>query len=338
MPIHNPIPKGLDSSATEATARAYNDLFDSKTGGGVKARKTDYMRMVNDFYNMATDFYEFGWGKSFHFASRRKGESFKNSIRRHEQYLATQLKLDPSMKAADIGCGVGGPMREIVRSCGVHVTGVNNNAYQLEKCERYCSQEGLEEKCSTLQSDFMNILVEDGTFDAAYAIEATVHAPDTVGVYSEIARILKKGSCFAAYEWSMTDDYDPDNAEHQEIKHDIERGNALPNLETTSSALAALEEAGFEVLEYHDRAVDSDPGFPWYRALQGKDLSLKSIPRTSIGQAITHSAVKIMEKVGVAPKGTTGVSEFLMTGAKALVKGGKAGVFTPMFYFLARKK
>ncbi len=48
-------------------------------------------------------------------------------------------------------------------------------------------------------------------FDAAYAIEATCHAPDRVGVYSEIYRVLKPGAIFACYEWCMTDLYESGN-------------------------------------------------------------------------------------------------------------------------------
>lgn len=33
----------------------------------------------------------------------------------------------------------------------------------------------------------------DNTFDAVYAIEATVHAPSWEGVYGEIKRVLKPG-------------------------------------------------------------------------------------------------------------------------------------------------
>ena len=30
------------------------------------------MKMVNHYYNLVTDFYEYGWGKSFHFARRHR--------------------------------------------------------------------------------------------------------------------------------------------------------------------------------------------------------------------------------------------------------------------------
>jgi sterol 24-C-methyltransferase len=41
----------------------------------------------------------------------------------------------------------------------------------------------------------------DNSFDAAYAMEATVHAPSLEGVYSEIFRVLKPGGTFGVYEW-----------------------------------------------------------------------------------------------------------------------------------------
>lgn len=39
-----------------------------------------------------------------------------------------------------------------------------------------------------------------------------------VGCYKEIHRVLKPGQCFAAYEWCMTNSFDPNNKEHQSIK------------------------------------------------------------------------------------------------------------------------
>jgi len=34
------------------------------------------------YYDLATDFYEWGWGSSFHFATRQAHESFRESILR----------------------------------------------------------------------------------------------------------------------------------------------------------------------------------------------------------------------------------------------------------------
>nr|CAB3447942.1 unnamed protein product [Digitaria exilis] len=84
-------------------------------GGKEEARKSNYTDMVNKYYDLATSFYEYGWGESFHFAHRWNGESLRESIKRHEHFLALQLGLKPGMKVLDVGCGIGGPLREIAR-------------------------------------------------------------------------------------------------------------------------------------------------------------------------------------------------------------------------------
>ncbi|KAJ7982240.1 Methyltransferase [Quillaja saponaria] len=67
-------------------------------GGEEKERKANYSDMVNKYYDLVTSFYEFGWGESFHFAPRWKGESLWESIKRHEHFLALQLGLKPGQK------------------------------------------------------------------------------------------------------------------------------------------------------------------------------------------------------------------------------------------------
>ena len=60
--------------------------------------------MINHYYDLATDFYEYGWGTSFHFATQGADEGFEASIARHEHYLALKMKLDRGMRVLDIGC------------------------------------------------------------------------------------------------------------------------------------------------------------------------------------------------------------------------------------------
>jgi sterol 24-C-methyltransferase len=53
--------------------------------------------------------------------------------------------------------------------------------------------------------DFMNIPFPKQTFDHVYAIEATCHAPDRTGCYTQVFNVLKEGGVFGGYEWCMTD-------------------------------------------------------------------------------------------------------------------------------------
>ena len=72
----------------------YVDFFDKSKGFTEKERKENYETVVNSYYDLATDFYEYGWGQSFHFAVQAKGEPLKQAIARHEHYLALRLKLE----------------------------------------------------------------------------------------------------------------------------------------------------------------------------------------------------------------------------------------------------
>ena len=66
------------------------------------------------------------------------------------------------------------------------------------------------------------------TFDAVYAIEATVHAASLKGVYSEIFKVLKPGGVFGVYEWFMTDAYDNDNPRHRSLRLTSKKATESP--------------------------------------------------------------------------------------------------------------
>ena len=51
-----------------------------------------------------------------------------------------------------------------------------------------------------------------------YSVEATCHAPDKVGVYSELFRVLKPGGLYATYEWVVTESFDENDPDHIKIK------------------------------------------------------------------------------------------------------------------------
>src|SRR3989442_8459888 len=132
----------------------YLAFHDETRGGGLARRREHYARMVNNFYDLVTDFYEFGWGQSFHFAPRHRGEPLAASIARHEFFLALRLGLRPGLKVLDVGCGVGGPMRAIARFSGVTIIGVNNNDYRVRRGIEQTRTAGLDHRCGLVKGDF----------------------------------------------------------------------------------------------------------------------------------------------------------------------------------------
>lgn len=324
--------EGMFSGARQETGKITSNE-------SVEERKQRYATMVDHFYNIVTDFYEYGWGQCFHFAPRHMNETFHESIKRAEYHLANRLGMRPGMKALDVGCGVGGPMRNIAIFTGSDITGITINEYQVNIGNKYSATMGLSHICNSVKGDFQDLPFAAETFDVAYEIEATCHSPDRVKTFSGVNRVLKKGGMFAGYEWVMTDKYDANNKDHVRIKEGIEVGNALPTLVNYREILRCLEASGFEVLEYYDanRGVHSPHEIPWYDTLTGK-MSLSGFRMTHVGRVCTHAMVWFLELIRIAPSGSTKISALLNATALDLVEGGQREIFTPSFFFLTRKK
>lgn len=325
-------------------ADAISTVGGALTDTSMKARKEEYATLTKHYYNLATDLYENGWGQCFHFCRFAYGEPFHQAIARHEHYLAHHIGIKEGMKVLDVGCGVGGPAREIAKFTGAHITGLNNNDYQIERATRYAQKEGLADKLTFVKGDFMQMGFAPESFDAVYAIEATVHAQSLEGVYTEIFNVLKPGGVFGVYEWLMTDAYDVNNVRHREIRLGIEQGNGISNMVRISEGLRAIQAAGF-VLEHHeDLAKRTEDAAPWYFPIAGDFKYMQSVwdfptiaRMTKTGRALVHKFVWGLEKIGIAPPGTNKSADNLALAADMLVAGAKEDLFTPMYLMVARK-
>ena len=325
------------SAPIASTVREYEQDFTTARDGGVKAAESAEIGVSNLYYNLATDFYEYGWGRSFHFAPRVPGESFRESIVRHERNMADALDLKPGMVVADLGCGVGGPLLEIARHSGARIVGVNTNAYQLEHARRFAEEAGLTHLAEFMLCDFMNVDAPDESFDAVYSIEATIHAPDKVSVYGEAFRLLKPGGQFGVYEYCMTERFDPQDPVHVRIKANLQLGGALLVIDDRQTVDNALQTVGFQVVETRDLALQTGPSIPWYQPLAGSGLSFASFRSTAVGRWITTSTLRVLEATHLAPQGSVRVAETLNLCARAMVEAGRLGIFTPMYFVHARK-
>ena len=241
------------------------------------------------------------------------------------------------MVAVDIGCGVGGPLIEIARFSGAKIVGVNTNAHQLGKARRFAEEAQLSHLADFLECDFRDVDAPDESFDAAYAIEATCHAPEKAKVYGEIYRLLKPGAHFAMYEYCMTDRYDSSNPEHRSFKHDIELGGGLLDIDDMPTIDAALEQVGFEILEARDIALQPQTPIPWYQPLAGTRFSIAGVRSSPLGRLLTINTLRVLETLRIAPKGSVRIAETLETCVRGLVGTGRLGIFTPMYFVHARK-
>jgi hypothetical protein len=90
-----PLDRTVSDGGVEAISSDYLTYYD-QTGDSSEMearRKQEAMAVNNAYYDLATDFYEYGWGESFHFAALRPGESREHSTAKHEYYLALKMQL-----------------------------------------------------------------------------------------------------------------------------------------------------------------------------------------------------------------------------------------------------
>ncbi len=310
-------------------------VSDQDSAGGY-----DHTRTVGEYYDLCTEFMVWGWGESLHFAPLFSGESLEDSKIRHQRHMISRLELRQGMTVVDVGCGIGGPMRRVARESGVRVVGINVSEVQCNTARRMNAAAGLTDQTDCLRCSFMDMsTIADQTFDRGYAIESTCHAPDKAGAFAEIYRVLKPGALFWGQEMCMTDLYDPGRDRHRAIKRELRHGIALKDIATCREVNRALETAGFEVVEGEDLAArQSGSGTSWYQPMDTRrGLPGGAFRRIPMGRRATRWGIRMAELFGVFPKGSAEVVALLDRTANAYVAGGRAGIFTPLYCFLARR-
>lgn len=82
------------------------------------------------------------------------------------------MSLKPGMRVLDVGCGVGGPAREIARFSDANIVGVNNNDFQIGRARKYTKDAGLENQVQFTKGDFMKLTEKFGenSFDAGMTL------------------------------------------------------------------------------------------------------------------------------------------------------------------------
>ena len=336
--------KGLKASyrgtAVHSRVKHFDEWMDRAHMEDANPAGYDHTETVKEYYDLCGEFMVFGWGESLHFAPLSPRESLEDSKVRHQRLMIAKLELRKGMTVIDVGCGIGGPMRTVIRDAGVRVVGVNSNEIQLKKAKSLNAEAGLDSMVDYLACSFMDMgAIADDTFDRGYAIESTCHAPDKAGAFAEIYRVLKPGALFWGQEMCMTDKFDPDDKRHRAIKKDLMRGIALKDIATMGEVNRALETAGFQVIEAKDRAVEENgPTTLWYQPMEtrGKRLGT-ALRRIPLGRKAFIAISSLLEVVGMFPKGSAKVVGLLDRTANAYVAGGRAGIFTPLYCFLARK-
>ncbi|MDD5028741.1 MAG: methyltransferase domain-containing protein [Rhodoferax sp.] len=161
--------------------------------------------------------------------------------------LIELLEVVPGMHVLDAGSGLGGPARRLAHATGCKVTGIDLS-------EDYACAGTVLNQWTRLDKQ-VDFVVGDATdlgrfqansFDAAWTIHASMNIPDKSRFYSEIARVLKPGARFVAYDVLTTGS--------QDLHFPVPwaSGRSASFLQTTDDMQAVLRLTGFQQFAHRD--------------------------------------------------------------------------------------
>lgn len=108
-----------------------------------------------------------------------------------------RLKLSPSSRLIDLGCGPCGPLTFVLASVGCSGTGVELSRAALAVGRERAATLGVDALLSVQEADLNEALpFESGSFDAAISLDVVLHLRDRSKLFDEVARLLRRGGRF----------------------------------------------------------------------------------------------------------------------------------------------
>ena len=159
------------------------------------------------YFTLITDFFEYGWGDAFHMAPLRPDWSFKRSMAYWEQNFVLTAGIQRDMKVADLGMGIGGPMRRVVEFTGANMTGVTICQHQVNRANQITSElpPYIQDRTEYLVGDYNDLpsSMKPSSYDAAYFMESLSHSEDRAIPLAQAAKIVKPGGIVAGWQWML---------------------------------------------------------------------------------------------------------------------------------------
>jgi SAM-dependent methyltransferase len=162
------------------------------------------------------------------------------------QEMAESLAIAATDHILDVGSGIGGPARYLVRRFSCRISGIDLTP---EFCEVARHLGRLLQMDDAVRFEVGNALAmpfADATFDGAYSMNVSMNIADKPALYREILRVLKPGA------WLMLSEIARGTGPEPDYPTPWARTAEASFLATPEDTLRALELAGFEVVHHRD--------------------------------------------------------------------------------------
>jgi len=161
-----------------------------------------------------------------------------------------RLKLSPSSRFVDLGCGPCGPLTFILATVGCRGTGVELSPSALRVGRARAASLGVDPLLSVREADLNEPLpFESGSFDAAMALDVVLHLRDRSKLFHEVARLLRPGGRFLLTDAGVV----TGAVSNEEVRMRSVHGYTQFVAAGWNERL--LESAGFRLLETENRTM-----------------------------------------------------------------------------------
>lgn len=162
-------------------------------------------------------------------------------------HLAQQLGLTRNDNILDIGCGLGGPARQIATHYGCRVTGVDLTRDYIEAGNVLSGWLQIHDRVLLQEGNALSLPFANAFFSSAYMLHVGMNIVDKNALFAEVARVLRAGARFAIYDVMRTGDGE---LSYPLPWSSIAATNAIASPAQYRDALSA---EGFEVVSERDR-------------------------------------------------------------------------------------
>lgn len=162
----------------------------------------------------------------------------------------------------DIGCGIGGPAREMAVAHGASVVGIDLEAQLVARANADAVKADLAERCRFQQVEIGPLPFDTGEFDIVVSAGALTQTEDKPAMLTDILRVLRPGGWISTYDWMKIDgEYSDD------MRYWFKMEGLTYAMVTLEEQAALLREAGFD-------NVDAADASDWYRREARREYDL----------------------------------------------------------------
>jgi cyclopropane fatty-acyl-phospholipid synthase-like methyltransferase len=242
-------------------------MEDERTNTPLPSGQPVSSQSVGDFYDHMGAFFATLFGESIHFGvwDGDDGSTMAEAQARLTDRVIDLLRLDENAYLLDVGCGVGHPAVRLAERTQARVLGVSISPTQVSSANARAQEAGLSSRLEFVHADAMKLPHEDGTFDAAWAIEMLFHVPDRLQVLREVHRTLKPGGRVVLTDFVQRA---PLSGEEWDL---LAQGFAFSSLLRPQEYHEVVAQSGLEVVKVHDVTAGTRQNMPWIAARYEED-------------------------------------------------------------------